>query len=69
VLVGEGGVGQVAGDTADHHAEFDLVVGLRTAPGDQDVVVRPDERVRRLQKDRRLGRQRLARLTGMVGII
>ena len=47
---------EVAGAAADHDAELHLPVGLGGAAGDAHVVVRADERVRRLGEQDRLGR-------------
>ena len=71
---GDGGVGlldrvEIAGPPADHDAQLDLPVGFRRAARDPYVVVRADQRVRRLgEQDRLIGDRRpgLGRVVAVV---
>src|SRR5438552_2937008 len=68
--VGQGGVPlDVARAAPDDHRKLHLPVGLRAAPGDDDVVVRTAERGRRFEEQHGLGRDRLARLLRVVAIV
>jgi hypothetical protein len=54
----------IARALADHDRDFDFPVELGRVLRDHHVVVRPDDAVRRLRKQNRLGRDRLAGLGG-----
>ena len=60
---------EVARLPADDDAELDLPVGLLAGAGDVDVVVRPDDRVGRLEEHHRLRRHVLARLPRVVDVV
>ena len=71
---GDGGVGlldrvEIAGPAADDDAQLDLPVGFRRAARDADVVVRADQRVRRLGEQDRLIRDRRPGLGGVVAVV
>ena len=60
---------EVAGALADDDAELDLPVGLGGAAGDAHVVVRADQGVRGFGEQDGLGRDGLAGLGGVVGVV